>query len=120
MVRYFILSGNDLSLNAEIKRDLHPLQQLLLTEILLRTRNNFNIFSFILKASAGLLNAMMRQLDTILILVTIKASLRGGAPQEEANCLFCDSLAGGEKKSLKLAGYFFFTLFDRSAYTSLG
>lgn len=81
----------------EIKRDLHSFQPLLLIETLLHTRNHFSIFSLILKASAGLLNAMMRQLDTVLILVTIKTLLRGGAPQGEANCLLCESLAGGGK-----------------------
>lgn len=84
----------------------------------MHTRNNFSIFSLILEASARLISTMMRQLDTVLILVTITALLRGGAPQEEANCFLCESLAGGEKKSLKLAQYFFLTLLDRTAYTS--
>lgn len=64
----------------------------------MHTRNNFSIFSLILEASARLISTMMRQLDTVLILVTITALLRGGAPQEEANCFLCESLAGGEKK----------------------
>lgn len=73
----------------------------------------------LLKPSAGLLNTM-RPLDTIFILVTIKASLRAGAPQEEASHLFWESLLVEKKKMPELAQYMFFTLFDRSAYTCLG